>query len=142
MCKVSELQTVTPFSSIKLFKTSLSKLDFNFRFKVLICKFFGQQKWQHNETKDLIQKKNKCFTFCKPCQPLCTHVFSSQVGFGRCFWLSISISTENYCVTYLISFLLFLPISFKGQSISKGLFKVFICTKKRTKIFLYICPSR
>ena len=56
---------------------------------------------------------NKCFTFCKPCQPLCTHVFSSQVGFGRCFWLSISISTENYCVTYLISFLLFLPISFR-----------------------------
>ena len=29
----------------------------------------------------------------------------------------------------------------KGQLISKGLFKVFICTKKRTKIFLYFCPS-
>ena len=29
--------------------------------------------------------------------------------------------------------------SVKGQLISKGLFKVFICTKKRTKIFLYFC---
>ena len=29
----------------------------------------------------------------------------------------------------------------KGQLISKGLFKVFICTKKRTKIFLYFCLS-
>ena len=29
----------------------------------------------------------------------------------------------------------------KGQLISKGLFiKVFICTKKGTKIFLYFCP--
>ena len=30
---------------------------------------------------------------------------------------------------------------YKGQLISKELFKVFICTKKRTKIFLYFCPS-
>ena len=29
----------------------------------------------------------------------------------------------------------------KGQLISKGLFKVFICTKKQTKLFLYFCPS-
>jgi hypothetical protein len=29
----------------------------------------------------------------------------------------------------------------KGQLISKGLFKVFICTKKRTKLFLYFYPS-
>ena len=29
----------------------------------------------------------------------------------------------------------------KGQLSSKGLFKVFICTKKRTKIFLYFCNS-
>ena len=29
----------------------------------------------------------------------------------------------------------------KGQLISKGLFKDFICTKKRTNIFLYFCPS-
>ena len=28
----------------------------------------------------------------------------------------------------------------KGQLISKGLVKVFICTKKRTKIFLLFCP--
>ena len=30
----------------------------------------------------------------------------------------------------------------KGQLISKGLFKVSICTKKCTKIFLYFCPSQ
>ena len=29
-----------------------------------------------------------------------------------------------------------------GQLISKGLFKVFVCTKKWTKIFLCSCPSR
>ena len=29
----------------------------------------------------------------------------------------------------------------KGQLISEGLFKVFICTKKRTKIILYFCPK-
>ena len=29
----------------------------------------------------------------------------------------------------------------KGQLISKGLFIVFICTKKCTKIFFYFCPS-
>ena len=29
----------------------------------------------------------------------------------------------------------------KGQLISKGLFKVFICTKKWMRIFLYFCPS-
>ena len=29
----------------------------------------------------------------------------------------------------------------KGQLFSKGLFKAFICTKKRTKIFSYCCPS-
>ena len=29
----------------------------------------------------------------------------------------------------------------KGQLIGKGLFKVFICTKKRTKIFLYFRPK-
>ena len=34
-----------------------------------------------------------------------------------------------------------LSAEIKGQLISKGLFKVFICTKKRTKIFLYFCPS-
>ena len=32
-------------------------------------------------------------------------------------------------------------ISESLQVISKGLFKVFICTKKRSKIFLYFCPS-
>ena len=30
----------------------------------------------------------------------------------------------------------------KGQLISKGLFKVFTSTKKRTKIFLYFCNSQ
>ena len=29
----------------------------------------------------------------------------------------------------------------KGQLISKGVFKVFICTKKQTKIYFYFCPS-
>ena len=29
----------------------------------------------------------------------------------------------------------------KGQLISKGLFKVLICTKKQTKIFFYFCPA-
>ena len=29
----------------------------------------------------------------------------------------------------------------KGQLILKGLFKVYICNKKQTKIFLYFCPS-
>ena len=33
------------------------------------------------------------------------------------------------------------PVQTKGQLISKGLFKVIICTKKRTKIFSYFCPS-
>ena len=30
----------------------------------------------------------------------------------------------------------------KGQLISKGILKVFICTRKWTKIFLYICLQR
>ena len=29
----------------------------------------------------------------------------------------------------------------KGQLIWKGLFNVFICTKKRNKIFSYFCPK-
>ena len=33
------------------------------------------------------------------------------------------------------------PVQTKGQLISKGLFKVIICIKKRTKIFSYFCPS-
>ena len=80
----------------------------------------------------------KCFTFCKPCQPLCPHVFSSQVGFGRYFWLSISISTENYCVTYLISFLLFLPIS-----LIDGIAGLFVASVvKKTFVHAFLNASR